>query len=337
VADIAVLYPVESAWIGFLPSRHWTHESPHTALVASCFYNVSQTLYAARRDFTYLDTKAILDARVENGALVHGPLRWRVVILPHADTLPMAAWEKLERFVESGGILIAVGALPQNSEAEFPSSRVQAIARRLFGEGSGLRITPVGTGRTVRIPEGAEPLLGGILDRLLEHDVAVSDPKAPIRITHRRIAGREIFFLINDSAEPWSGTVSVCATGAGELWDPMTGTRKAVAAPQGIAVSLQPYAGVFLRFGAPKVPQRLSETGRCRRAASARGPGSMSRPPSRPPTTDGRLPALSSGATWTRSSSPCAAMSRRWTSPARRPSACASKRPPVSPLRRACL
>jgi hypothetical protein len=57
---------------------------------------------------------------VESSSLVSGPFKWQVVILPGVDTLPLAAWENLAAFVHQGGAVIALGALPQNSETEFP-------------------------------------------------------------------------------------------------------------------------------------------------------------------------------------------------------------------------
>ena len=57
-------------------------------------------------------------------------------MLPAADTLPGEAWERVERFWRKGGIVIAVGARPANSERAFPSPAVRSMARELFGDGS---------------------------------------------------------------------------------------------------------------------------------------------------------------------------------------------------------
>lgn len=259
VADIAVVYPIESAWVRFIPSRHMTSEAGEAALVEKTFRNASEALFAARRDFTYLDTKAIMDARVEKGALVNGRLRWRVVVLPHTDTLPLAAWRKLEQLVTSGGVLISVGALPANSEARFPAAEVVRIADRVFGGGSGLRVRPVGNGGAgVFLPDGSEHLLRPLLDRLLEPDIEVTDRQAPLRLTHRRIDGAELFFVVNDGGAPWSGEVSVSAAGRGEVWDPMTGSRRDLPGPERIGLALEPYGSAILRFEGHRSPRRHS-------------------------------------------------------------------------------
>ncbi len=65
------------------------------------------------------------------GSMTHGPLQWHVIVLPGVDTLPLAAWENLAQFVRAGGVVVALGALPANSESEFPSPQVLAFSRDL--------------------------------------------------------------------------------------------------------------------------------------------------------------------------------------------------------------
>ena len=259
VSDIAVVYPIESAWVRFRPSRHMTNDSPETVGIERTFRRVSDALYGARRDFTYVDSKALTDARIEKGALVHGKLRWRVVVLPDADTLPLAVWNKLQQFVTAGGVLVSIGARPANSETEFPAPKVVRFAETVFGNDRSFAIRRVGTsGAAVHLPAGSEHMLGTVLDRLIEPDVTISGSSSPIRVTHRRIGSHEVFFLINDSGSPWSGDVTLCASGPGEIWDPMTGKRTTVAKPDGIQLSLAPYAGVFLRYAKSRSPERRS-------------------------------------------------------------------------------
>jgi hypothetical protein len=256
VTDIAVVYPIESAWIRFRPSRHMVTESPETGLVEQTFRGVSDALYGAGRDFTYVDSKAILASRVERGTLVHGKLRWRVVVLPHADTLPMAAWRKLKAFAAGGGVVIAVGALPANSEREFPSVEAERIGSRLFGTGEGARVRRVGpAGTAVYLPRGTEHLLGALLGRILEPDAAPMGGRSPLRIAHRSMEGREVYFVINDAASPWQGKLKFCGVGPGRLWDPMSGKWQSVAGPDAVSVMLEPYAGVLVTFARARAPR----------------------------------------------------------------------------------
>jgi hypothetical protein len=276
VADLAVLYPTESLWTKFVPSRHWTREAAAAARIESLYRTAAESLFASQRDFTFIDSRALREATVESSALVHGRLRWRVIVLPGVDTLPLAAWENLAKFVRQGGAVIALGALPANSESEFPSARVQALAKEIFGQsGAGSSSVrephsrvpdaqqPFGLGAGgagVFLPLGLESLLPLVLDGLSEPDVKVTEAKSPLRVTHRRLEDREVYFVINDSAKPWAGRLDFAATGAGERWNPATGQREETLAAGAAKLSLEPYEAAFFRFTSAQPPQRRTVT-----------------------------------------------------------------------------
>jgi hypothetical protein len=252
VADIAVLYPVQSIWPRFTPARHYANDSPAAAEVENLFHDVSAGLFSAGRDFTYVDARALTEAKVEKGSLLHGQLRWRVVVLPGGDTLPQRAWDNLERFLRTGGILISMGNPPANSETQFPSPRVQRFAEAMFGGDSGksqFKAAKAGGGG-VFLPAGAASHLPVVLNRLLEPDVKFQGKRAPIHATHRRIDGHDLFFVVNDSSELWTGRIDVSGSGNGEQCDPATGDVRPLANGRNIAVDLAAYGAVLLRFPA---------------------------------------------------------------------------------------
>jgi len=109
----------------------------------------------------------------------------------------------------------------------------------------------------VFLPAGSESLLPVLLDALLEPDVLVAEANAPIRVTHRRIDDHEVYFLINDGASPWSGTVSLAVEGPGERWNPHTGEMTPVDSGRRTSLRLGPYGGVFLRFRKARPTLRL--------------------------------------------------------------------------------
>lgn len=265
VADIAVVYPVESVWTRFVPSRHWTREASAAARVENLYRTAAEGLFASRRDFTFIDSRALVDARVEAGALRHGSLRWRVVVLPGVDTLPMAAWERLAAFVKAGGVVVALGELPRHSETEFPSARVRALGAELFGVIDAASATARsqshgGGGVAVFLPYGGAGLLSKVLDGLLEPDVKVTGDASPIRVTHRRIEAHDVYFVINDGAEPWEGSVEFAGTGRGERWSLATGRQDAAFDPGRIRLKLEGYDAALVRFGSAREPRRLQGT-----------------------------------------------------------------------------
>lgn len=259
VTDIAVLYPIESLWVRHRPARYRATSSAAARAVGQLFGAASDVLYANRRDFTYVDSRALAEASVEPPFLRHGELRWRVVILPGVDTLPMSGWRALLEFWRTGGVVIAVGHLPANSERRFPDPEVEGLSEAMFGEGDQPRIRANKAGGVaVFLPRGAEGLLAGVLDRIIGPDVSVRDRNSPLRITHRHIDGSEVYFVVNDSANPVTTAISVSAEGKGELWDPGTGKVESVESPKDIKLSLAPYGGVLLRFSRAVLPRRHS-------------------------------------------------------------------------------
>jgi len=259
VADLALVYPEESVWVRFTPSRHWAREAAEALEIERTYRAAADSLFAAQRDFTVVDSRALQEARVESGTLVHGALRWRVVVLPATDTLPLAAWQRLADLVRSGGVVIALGALPINSATEFPSPPVERLATELFGRpGAEPHLNVLsGGGAAVFLPRGSEALLPVVVRGLVEPDVKLDDPNAPIRLTHRRVHGRELYFLINDSPQPWSGEVRFAAEGAGELLEPGTGRITPNLQPDRVRLSLEPYGAVLAQFPAARIPRRL--------------------------------------------------------------------------------
>ncbi len=248
-ADVAVLYPANSLWPRFRPAHLWASEDPECARIEAVYNAVSEQLFAARRDFLYVDAQALSEGRVQKGALEHGGHRWRVVVLPSADTLPMQAWKNLADLVASGGIVVAAGRLPANTDKQFPSPAAAKLAASLFGSGSGARVCPSRAGgAAIYLPAGLESLTARAIDAALEPDVQVSDAAAPIRSAHRRVDGQEITMLANDGSKPWAGRVRTAGQGAGELWDPLTGRSTPVRGGGWVDLRLEPYSAVLLRM-----------------------------------------------------------------------------------------
>ncbi|WP_165220191.1 glycosyl hydrolase [Aquisphaera insulae] len=252
-ADVAVVYPIESTWVRFTPSREWTRDCAAANSVDALFRNAMELLFQSRREFLVADSRALIEAKVVDGTLRHRDQAWRVVVLPGADTLPLAAWENLSRFAREGGVLIALGGLPENSEAEFPSARVQAIAREVFGEaapGPTANANARGGGG-IHLPAGTEFLLPVALRGVVESDLVVAGDAANLRLTHRRGDSQDWYFLINDSPRPWAGELSLPASAGGiTTWDPADGKIRAATDGSRIPISLESYGATLLRTSA---------------------------------------------------------------------------------------
>ena len=258
VTDIAVLYPVESLWVHFRPAKQGATDSLSALRIEETFNQISDVLYNSNRDFLYIDTPTLLNANLKRDSLLFNGLSWRVLILPSVDTLPLEAWKKVESFWKEGGILVAVGALPENSEREFPSSYVKELANTLFGGKEKLNIKKNKKGGVaVYLPLGSAAILPAILDKIIEPDVRIKETSSPLRITHRKIEGWDIYFIINDSDKSSKNSLSFRGRGDGRILDPSDGSIKTIAKKEWIEMEFAPYGAKFVIFPEVEKPKRL--------------------------------------------------------------------------------
>lgn len=251
MADVAVLYPVESCWARYLPSRLWANDSPAVLGISGSYSAVGESLWRGARDFTFIDSQAITDSVVGNRGLEHpSGLNWRIIVLPSVDTLPLEVWNQLEWFVERGGILIAAGSLPRNSSFEYPSPAVLEISNRLFGETPlpfNARFNRSG-GAAVYLPQGMESRVSAVADALLERDFTPTQKESPLRVTHRSFPDHELYYIFNDSKQPCEDRVSFAAIGNAKMWDPQTGEVTELDYAPSYAVRLEGWSAVAFTF-----------------------------------------------------------------------------------------
>mgnify|MGYP001275803765 CR=1 FL=1 len=135
---------------------------------------------------------------------------------------------------------------------------MQAIARELFGAGEmpGVTTNKAG-GAAVLLPTGMAGLVPQVVDSLVGRDAVCSDPKAPVKVTHRRVDGHDVYFAINDSDVPWSGALLFCGNGVSERWDPATGATTPLADGAKVPLQLGPYGAMLFRAESVAAPARL--------------------------------------------------------------------------------
>jgi hypothetical protein len=259
VCDVAMLYPIESAWIYYEPSYHSNSNNPKAINIAEVYKAVGNSLYHSNRDFTYVDSKALKEAKIKSGALTHGDLAWRALVLPATETLPIDSWRKVYSFWEKGGIVIAVGELPRNSESEFPSSEVTQMAVEMFTSKPFSPGKSAAGGIGLLLPSGLASLVPEMVDRLVTRSSWSSEAGGPIRVTQRRIDDHDVYFAINDSDVPFKGSMNFGGQGVSELWNPETGlmTPLSGAEQNCVAVQLPPYGSVLFRSAAESRGKRL--------------------------------------------------------------------------------
>jgi hypothetical protein len=241
--DVAIYLPNDDAWARF------TNGNTHMieALRERLGPNLIPRLLEAGYNFDFFDDDSFRQVgRVEQGALILGENKYKVVILPSVERIPFDTLQKLEEFARGGGILVATRRTPLESPGfqatESDHRKTADLARRLF-EGAGHFVVDE-TGQ-----------LSVKLAGLLRPDVTLSPAAPEIGFIHRSRQDAEIYFLANTGNVPHKAKATFRIDGMEpEWWDSMTGRiRPATVIERGsgaisVELALEPYESRVLVF-----------------------------------------------------------------------------------------
>ncbi len=243
--DVALYLPNNDAWANF-SAGHVHMIDTLRELVGP---NVIPRILEAGFDFDFFDDASLKQVdRVERNALVLGANRYRVIILPGVNRIPVETLRKLEEFVNGGGVLIATRRLPalapglQATQSE--QEQVREIVRRLFD----------GPAARAHFVKDENAQLKSTLAGLLQPDLLLSPEVPEIGFVHRRTSDAEIYFVANTSNVRQNVSAAFRAGNMqAELWDPLNGTvsvAPSAAGPgrPGVKLDLEPYESRVLVF-----------------------------------------------------------------------------------------
>jgi hypothetical protein len=175
-----------------------------------------RTLLSQHRDFDLGDEMILKDyASVRDGRLRVRNVSYPVVVLPPMLTMSSTTADLLEKFLASGGIVVAVRPV---------AKLVDALADR--------RLTKIWKHRNARVvdsPDELPPALDAVLPPRLRVVNFAGQEVEPVLCHLRRAGTRRILFLANtDRNESHDAEVRFAEKGAVEEWDPLTGSVREV-------------------------------------------------------------------------------------------------------------
>lgn len=255
--DVAVLYPVAP-----LQAAMGGKEATRTA------FDAGQRLMDAGIDFDFMDFQSLDRAQVRDKRLEVSGERYQVLILPAMRAIRWSTLVKASEFYRAGGMVIALGSLPEASDRTGRDDpQLDAVVRDLFGASSAelnAETSPIvqrneaGGIAMAALTLDAETEGSSSLMHLLPRDVKA---RSPVKALHRRIGERDVYMVTGAAA----GSECVFrARGRVELWDPWTGTQRALtetsAAADGTSVRmpLQDYEAQVIVFSPPDTTQALN-------------------------------------------------------------------------------
>jgi len=247
--DVALFLPNSDAWTDL--GRNFSLSSTLAPKVGGSVKAITDAGY--NLDF-FDDQLLAMRGKVAGNTLAFGDVHYRAVVLPGVERIPAATMKTLEKFARAGGIVIAIGRLPDLAPGyktpEADTQTVRDIARRLFKDTNapGIFIQD-------------ESQLGAALAKRLPPDVAISPAAPEIGAVHRHTDDGEIYFIANTGNEPKSVQAAFRVAGMQpEIWNPMNGgvspatvTGQSAEATT-VQLDLAPYGSTIVTFTKRKLP-----------------------------------------------------------------------------------
>ena len=241
VADIALLYSIESLWAEYVSGT--VERFPWD--IGDDFSYITDRLLRMHLDYNILGQDSLAECTVEGGKLRIRNQEYTLVVLPPMTTLRDESAKKLVDFAEAGGKLLVLSMLPcQNSEGNPLSDfkryfekvlgvdaedlvsayRSQVDTVDIFG-GNDIRLIKTGplylSDPFKEIDEAIRGLTGGDVSiRFLDAD------RGNVYCSHWRKDRREIYFVVNSDERPYEVEVELQGRGVPSFWNPETGQKK---------------------------------------------------------------------------------------------------------------
>lgn len=187
--DVAIVYPVAPMQAG-LDGR----------LAVDTAFNTARQLYAKAIDFDFMDFESLARAHVVGRELRVAGESYRVLVLPAMKAVRWSTLQKAAEFARAGGVVVALGALPEASDrVGRDDPELAAMVKEICPDGPAKDVFAKLPGR---------------------------DYDGPGCIQHRKLGQRDLYAIYD---APKDTECFFRATGKVELWDPWTGTTRPLA------------------------------------------------------------------------------------------------------------
>jgi hypothetical protein len=217
--DVAMVYPVAPAEADLKGKA-----STETA------FDIARDLYPSGIDFDFMDFESLTRCQVQNKELNVSGEKYKVLVLPSLSAVRYSTIEKALEFFRFGGIVLAVGSLPEVSERIGGNDdQLQAMIKEMFGTTFSEKHDSTivysqknksgGSGIFIHNPLEAKK----VINNLIQPDFKVLPGDAVPGILHRKIGNRDLYFVYGI---PKGTSCFFRATGKVELWNPWNGTTQ---------------------------------------------------------------------------------------------------------------
>jgi hypothetical protein len=225
IAPIAILYPSQTAQ-GLIN----TADNSKLDAVDQTLKQLSNSLLENQYDFDYLNERTLENRAVISKSNSKTVLRlkndkykndYQILIMPRVSIISGNLLQKIDRFYQEGGKVIALGDLPKITPR---GDEIIAEAEKIWG--NPLQNLTVSS----NISDGTAYFIKSDLKRLIETighlitpDIELADFHKSINYIHKSKNGIDIFFISNNDSTTIDTEISFSVQGIPQIWDPENG------------------------------------------------------------------------------------------------------------------
>ncbi len=224
VADLAVLVPEASVWASYTPPdqgrfQGYFNRNPEPLAIDRVFRETCHALSCHQRDYDCLSEQLLEQAKIDDGQLILADEQFRALVLPEPRMLSRKSLEKVRAFLKSGGNCVVVGSLPAQTPTHGDDPQITRDVEQLLADFPESLIHLADSRQL-------ETLIAWINKRV-PPEVTWSGP-GTVRLLRRQESKREILLIANPSNKDADGKLTVPMSGEASVWNPETGTIRAV-------------------------------------------------------------------------------------------------------------
>jgi len=264
VPDVLLYNPMESAWInanaplldvnGMWSFDESLPDGKRINGIDKTYTDAINDLTDARIEFLVGDRYYLDQMKVKKGKLMVGPFAFSAIVLPGVEILTLDIARTILDFAKAGGRVYSLGELPV---ASADNGMNDPEMKKLMDE---LKKLPTCTTCRDNLKSSLEKGTPG-----LESQVRFLSGAFPMLQQHRRIDGRDFFWLANNHDKAQACELMIMGVkGAASIWDCETGEIRPVASADGndgsrIKLAFKPLEAYWLVFDAHSPVCRVAE------------------------------------------------------------------------------
>ena len=210
-----------------LQNSNW---SPDAVETSEQYADLKMRLTEARYDFMVADDYYLAKSEFDGGRLRINSSEFQVLILPPMSTTRRSTALRVRDFYRAGGTVIALRRLPYTSvETGRDDPELKAIWEEVFDLRSSvepyvMRKSASG-GRSYWVPGYVTDLVE-VIREVVDPDIElVEGPADHLFAMHKRNAGVDLYWVVNDTPEPRTHMLRFKAKGRPEKWEAPPGKR----------------------------------------------------------------------------------------------------------------